>query len=105
LGAELGHEVAWEMCLLLKLVGTMCVRAGVTKLAAAVHLEVSAQLSLLLALVLLSELESFLSIGELLLLSSSGGFAVLEGLAYQEVGIGVFGIIVEAMIVFVITAG
>jgi len=102
LGAELGHEVAWEMGLLLELVSTVCVRAGVTELAAAVHLEVSAQLGLLLALVLLFELVSFLSGGELLLLCSSGGFAVLKSLSYQEVSIGVFGVIIEAAVVFMV---
>jgi hypothetical protein len=77
LSAKLGHEVAWEMGLLLELVSTVCVRAGVTELAASVHLEVSAQLSLLLALILLSELVSLFSIVEFSLLSSSSGFTVV----------------------------
>jgi hypothetical protein len=77
LSAELGHEVAWEMGLLLKLVSTMSIRASISIFAGSIHFEVSAKLRLFLALIVLSELLSFFLIVEDSLLSSSSGFTVV----------------------------
>ena len=99
LSAEFSHEVAWEMCLLLELFGSMGIRASVTILAFTVHFEVSAKFSLLLALILLSELESFFRICELLFLSSSSSFTILKGLSHQKASISILRVIIETTVV------
>ena len=81
LSAKFCHKIAWEMSFLLNLMKAMSVRACVSILATSIHLKVLAQFSLLLAFILLLELESFLSIGELLLSTSSCGLTELKSLS------------------------
>lgn len=82
----------------------MGIRACVTISAAAVHLKVPAQLCLLLALILLPELNSLFGIGKLFLLSTSCGFAVHQGLSDEVSSLSVFRVVVEmaVMLAFVV---
>jgi len=74
LGAKLGHEVAGEVRLLLELVHTVSIWACVSEFTMSKHFKISAQLSFLLAFVLLPELKTFFSILEISLFPSSSCF-------------------------------
>lgn len=76
LGTKLSHEIAWEMCFLLKLMNAMSIWASITKFALAIHFKISAQFCLFLAFILLLKLEALFSILESLSFSSSSCFTV-----------------------------
>eukprot|EP00355_Strombidium_rassoulzadegani_P005535 CAMPEP_0168619228 /NCGR_PEP_ID=MMETSP0449_2-20121227/6489_1 /TAXON_ID=1082188 /ORGANISM="Strombidium rassoulzadegani, Strain ras09" /LENGTH=195 /DNA_ID=CAMNT_0008660147 /DNA_START=492 /DNA_END=1079 /DNA_ORIENTATION=- len=75
LGAQLGLEVGWHVCLLLQLVLTVGVGAARAILALAVNFEIPAKFGLLLALVLVLELVPLLVGLEVLLLGHPSGLA------------------------------
>ena len=76
LRAQLSFEVGWHMSLLLKFFLSVGVGAASAVLALAVNLEISAELSLLFALVLIFEQVPFLVALKVLFLRSSSGLAV-----------------------------
>lgn len=80
--AQLGLEVRGHVRLLLQLLFSVCVGAGGTKLAFAIHLEVPAKLGLLLGLVGISELLPLFRALEGLLPGSSRSFAIVVVLLF-----------------------